>query len=412
MKGQLQCGDSKTRVLSAICFAFVSLGVSSARADLELGSDLDSSETIEQLTVRLTILAEGDDVSEPVALDLGLGFPLWLHPLGSEVEDVAVFGAVPNRTSASNIAAAGSTVEFTFEPAGEPGQDKLHSTSQLLASVRVSDISRIGLMSSGASNWILGGYEVEINGSLFAVNHDVGVSVSEQRRQAQARIRELTPMIEPLQREAAELDSLIEAELAFEEDLTRREEISGQLLPLLREQTVQERLLAGSYPWFEESGFEPEWRREEPIAEASVTVVTSPHTGADTQNYVYFRTGGHRYLLSSPLNPLSADAGPQQFLLDLVSGPLVASDLRGYAVGMLGNPEPYDSAPDRWHPQRLIVEVNGRKVYDSEEQEVDRLSLEAIRLIPPAHLDAAVLSNATTRQLARRLSGKPGRRSV
>ncbi len=35
-----------------------------------------------------------------------------------------------------------------------------------------------------------------------------------------------------------------------------------------------------------------------------VTLTTAAHTGADTRNYVYFRAGGHKYLVGSPANPL------------------------------------------------------------------------------------------------------------
>src|SRR5262249_30875317 len=89
----------------------------------------------------------------------------------------------------------------------------------------------------------------------------------------------------------------------------------------------------------------------------------------------------------SPATPLTAGAGPRAFGLDLLAGPLTAADLRGWALGMLAHPNPFGRAPDRWHPQRLLVEIDGRTVYDSEENPLDRRSLEAIRLIPPAHRD-------------------------
>jgi hypothetical protein len=88
------------------------------------------------------------------------------------------------------------------------------------------------------------------------------------------------------------------------------------------------------------------------VREAKVTVVTAPHSGADTRNYVYFQTGGHKYLLGSPTAPLTPDQGPQEFRLDLEAAPLTAADLRGYALGMLGHPSPYGDAPDRWHRRR------------------------------------------------------------
>jgi hypothetical protein len=129
-----------------------------------------------------------------------------------------------------------------------------------------------------------------------------------------------------------------------------------------------------------------------------VTLTTCEHTGAGTGNYVYFRSGGKKYALSSPLSPLNASYGPQTFSLDLLAGPLEAADLRGYAVGMLAHPDPYADAPDRWHPQRVLVEVDGRVVYDSEQVEMDRLSLESIRLVPPAHVNeqGETIANALT----------------
>lgn len=138
-----------------------------------------------------------------------------------------------------------------------------------------------------------------------------------------------------------------------------------------------------------ETGFQPIGRAGTPVQKLTLTVVTAPHHAAETDNYVYFRTGGHKYLLSGPAAPLTPDFGPQVFELDLSAAPLTASDLRGYALGMLANRPPYADAPDRWHPERLRVEVDGRVVYDSEDNAIDRSSLAAIRLIPPAHLNSA-----------------------
>ncbi len=51
-------------------------------------------------------------------------------------------------------------------------------------------------------------------------------------------------------------------------------------------------------------------------------MATYTHTGAGTENVVYFRTGGKKYPLSSPLAPLNASFGPQLLELDLLAGPL------------------------------------------------------------------------------------------
>jgi hypothetical protein len=81
--------------------------------------------------------------------------------------------------------------------------------------------------------------------------------------------------------------------------------------------------------------------------------------------------------------------------LDLQAGPLTAADLRGFGVGMLAAPHAAAAAPDRWHPQRIVVEIDGRFVYDSDANALDRRSLEAVRVIPPAHFgeDGAVVVN-------------------
>jgi hypothetical protein len=93
--------------------------------------------------------------------------------------------------------------------------------------------------------------------------------------------------------------------------------------------------------------------------------------------------------LASPINPLAPETGLRTIPLDLDDGPLTAADLRGHGLGMLAHADPYGTAPDRWHPQRLIVEVDGSVVYDSDQNELDRTSLAAIRVIPPAHVDEA-----------------------
>jgi hypothetical protein len=372
--------------------AFVVAGLLSANvtriaAEFELGEGFEQSNAVETLTVRITVGESGEDLAEPVALDLGLGFPFWLHPVGRVPGDVAPFGALPQQTTAEDTVSAGSTVEFTFSLAGEEGQDFLRTSSQLLAGVRVSDISRIGFMSRGESNWILAGYEIEINGRPFASDDDVDASAADTQAAALARLAEIAVEISPFEAEAEDIRLLIDAGVAPDDAETRLQEIDEQLLPLAQERTRLERQVAGGYPWYEEPAFESPWRTGEPVQKVVVSVVTAAHTGADTQNYVYYRTGGHKYLLSSPVNPLSAENGMRVFPLDLMGGPLTPGDLRGHALGMLAHADPYGVAPDRWHPERLVVEVDGSVVYDSDEKQLDHASLQAIRIIPPTHFD-------------------------
>jgi hypothetical protein len=381
--------------LTTLGVALLCLGLGRARAEFEFQPDLEPDEEIQRLTVRITVGAEGEDLAEPVALDLGLGFPLWLHPLGRPEQQPASFGAVPQFATATETATAGSVAEFTFDVSGEAGQDVLQMSSQLLAGVRLADISRIGFMSRGDSKWVLAAYEIEINGYPFAANDEVNAAVDDRQIQIYSRLAELATEMSPLETEADELRTLVETDLATDEQAARWEEIDAELQPLAQERDCLERQLDGSYPWYEEWEFDSPWRIDESVRQVRVMLVTASHPGADTQNYVYYRAGGHKYLLSSPLNPLAAEDGLRVIPLDIPGGPLTAADLRGHALGMVAHEQPYDEAPDRWHPERLLVEVDGSVVYDSDENELDRLSLEAIRIIPPAHFDeaAAVVAN-------------------
>ncbi len=372
-----------------------------AHGQFTLGTEFQAGDTIQTLTVGIDVGGDTDALQEPLALDLGLGFLLWLHPLGREQEESLPLGAIPQEGDAGDAHPPGVHATYTFRLEGEPGMDPLLATPKWLAGVRVSDITRIGFASQGLNDWVLAGYSLEINGRPFASNNAVNARAQAALAAAQARLAEVDSQIAPLQSERDELQSLVETQLATPEDQARLDEVQTQLDQLSRDKKSSEGQVQGRYPWFEESGFRSPWRQEASVKSARVTLTTYTHTGAGTENVVYFRTGGKKYPLSSPLAPLNASFGPQLFELDLLAGPLAAADLRGYALGMLANPFPYADAPDRWHPQRLLVEVDGRVVYDSEEVDLDRLSLEAIRLIPPAHVNEqgeTVVNTPTVRE--------------
>ena len=371
--------------LAALACAAVTWSL--VQADFTLDADSEAGEAIQTLTVRIDVGADGEALAEPLALDLGLGFPFWLHPLGRQESQPPPFGAVPQQTTAGAEVAAGASATFTFSVQGEPGGDALLATPQLLADVQVSDVSRIGFASPGAGNWVLGGYAIEINGRPFASNNAVNLKAQDTQNAARARLDELGLASVPLESERADLVALVEAQLAGDADQARLAALEEQLAPLTAEMLWLEGQLQGHYPWFVEAAFRSPWREDSSLGSVRVTLITNTHAGARTQNYVYFRTGGHKYLLGSPGEPMSGALGAQQFDVDLQACPLAAGDLRGYAVGMLAHPHPYDNAPDRWHPRRMLVEVDGRVVYDSDESAIDRNSLEAIRVIPPAHLD-------------------------
>ncbi len=368
----------------------VTLGIWLVRAagDVQVGRDFQANEAVETIRVEIAVAPDGEDLDEPLALDLGLGFPLWLHRLGRVDTTAAPFGAVSQRGTAAHSIRAGERATFEFSTSGAAGLDDLRTTPQLLAGVRVSDISRIGFTSPADHGWILAGYTIQVNRKPFATNSAVNANGRGKQDEARERLMELSREQGSEQAELTDLRALVAASLATDADRTRLAELERTLGPQLAEVQRLERQLRGAAPFYSESSFRSAWRTNGAIEKLKVTVVSAPHTGASTRNYIYFRTGGHKYLLGSAVQPLSPDFGPQEFELDLATAPLTASDLRGYALGILAPHEPTGDAPDRWHPQRLRVEVDGRVVYDSEDNSIDRASLSAIRLIPPAHLNA------------------------
>src|SRR5262249_19621384 len=155
------------------------------------------------------------------------------------------------------------------------------------------------------------------------------------------------------------------------DDTRHLEEVEKRLAELTPEKGRLEAQLQGQFPWYVAQVPKPSAASQDPapVRSAKVKVLTCTHDGADTRNYVYFRTGGHKYLLGTPDRPLSGAYGLQEFPLDLERGPLTQDGLRGWAVGMLARPEPQGAVPDRWHPRRILVEIDGRVVYDSEEND-------------------------------------------
>jgi hypothetical protein len=128
---------------------------------------LDPTEVIAKIAVTIHIGA-GADLEAPVALDLGLGYPFWLHPVGHKAGDPPPRGAIPEETTAKDRIASGESALFTFTVNGDAGQDQFRASEQLLASTKVGDIVRVGFASTGTTNWILAGYEIAINDKLFA----------------------------------------------------------------------------------------------------------------------------------------------------------------------------------------------------------------------------------------------------
>jgi hypothetical protein len=179
-------------------------------ADGPKEGDFTAGEPVESIELKLDLAAEGDDLEEPVALDLGLGFPLWLHPVGRAAEEPAPFGAVAQATSAKGKVKAGDSATFSFTLKGDPGQDLFLTTPQLLAGLRVGDIARVGFASTGSSNWAIAGYDIKINGKAFA-SAKPGAKAKSAQEEAQKKLVELIPKYAKLEGEAAELNILVKS---------------------------------------------------------------------------------------------------------------------------------------------------------------------------------------------------------
>lgn len=435
---------------------------SGAAAGIHVG-DLTPDELVKTLTVTIFTSDQGEDLDEPVALDLGLGFPLWLYPVGWSAGQEVPFGAIAQKATAQSKIQAGSSATFTFDVAGQPGQDVLQTTPQLLAGVRVSDIHRVGLASARASDWILQGYELKINGADFAEDKS-GVPQPDPAQTAlAAKVAELDQSLTALRKEYDQLRALdedkatdsdrqrlkqieteaiaayqqktsLESQLQInsksakdtrEDDVRKLTDVESRIQALqwesasvakpqqaqdsldslLKRKRLLEGRLRGEYPWFGDADFQPvrKYGEKTPLIQsATVTLETCTHAGADTRNYVYFFAGRHKYLLNSVVIPLTGEEGPQQFTLDLTAAPLTTRHPEHWGLGMLARPSPYALTPDRWHPRRVTVEIDGKVVYDSEQESIDRRSLQAIRLIPAAHLDGksqVVENHPTSREV-------------
>ncbi len=329
---------------------------------------------IQSLEVILQVGTQGADVDEPVALDLGVGFPFWLHPLGWTSERAPTFGAVAQRSTASqSTLAAGKNATFQFHLDRPPGSDELDTTRTLLNGLRVSDIQRIGVCSPGRSAWVLEGLEIKLNGISFFSGRGIHKSALRARQETSQRLANRQEASDPmLQALLKSLGGSAEARLATAPDF-------GEAIRLQRQ-------VAGAYPWY----VAPEFTATTPdsglVNSLQVLVETFDHGLAETRHWAYFSVGGHKYWL----DPQAAETvGTMRvYQLDLSAGPLSAANLRGWGLGLIGNPAVRQTSPDRWHPRRLLVKIDDQTVYDSDQIRLDRLSLEAIRLIPPSSLDS------------------------
>jgi hypothetical protein len=198
-------------------------------ADVRIGNALDPNAAIRSITVEIQVAPDGAELSEPIALDLGLGFPLWLHPLGRAENEFAPFGASPQQTAGARSIPAGDSATWEFAGSGDLEQDVLRTSPQLLAGARVSDISRVGFTGRGANGWKMASYTIRVNGELLASNDAVNIGPREQNDAARERLTALESQLAPLESEQSDLQALVAANLATNADQARLAELQSTL---------------------------------------------------------------------------------------------------------------------------------------------------------------------------------------
>ena len=363
-------------------------------------------EPITSIKVTLAVGGDGAELNEPVDLHLGVGFPLRLYPLGTD-ERAPSFAAFPQKSSlerGTNFVAPGQRAVFEFHAqSGEPGADELRTTPQLLADLKAGDLRQIGFASPARSAWVLDGYEIEVNGKLFAANDSVAHDAAGSRSGLQEAMRKLQPEHEQLAMQAADLAAYVATGLAGDadkEDLKKKQEALAKSAPPINALAAR---LAGAAPWYEEKNeaFKPAPTAGTPLKNVEITLVAGGGDRPGSRNPVYLWAGGLKYLLTSEADPLADASDPQTFALsedDLARSPLTKERLATIGIGMLGNDQRFSRTPDRAKLERIVVKGDGETLYDSETKPGDRQTLSGIWLQPPAHRDendALVVDAAT-----------------
>jgi hypothetical protein len=372
------------------------------RATKTGAAEWTGAESIATLQLALTLAGDSQDVSEPVYVDLGFGFPIWLVPNQVETTQAAAtstdirFGAVIRANSSDAVLKAGETATFLLLADASTAPSGLSWNSQLLRGLRTGDIHRVGFGGGVNSDWGITGYSIRINGQPFFERAGISASASKARADVQTKLVALGPQKASADRRLAELTALSQTGLAKPADTASLSDVRLKQSTIATSYSRVQAIVTGDFPWFVDDQFVPIAAVSGLVKKATVTIVNDSHSGAGTANHCYFSTGGRKYWLSDASEPKLAYAGARTFPLDLDAGPLSAAQMRTWAFGSLGTRQSTSATPDRWHPQRLVVRLDGRTVYDSDENPLDRKSLEAIRIVPPAQFDATgqVITNS------------------
>jgi hypothetical protein len=347
------------------------------RTPFEMGS-LPPDEVIESIKITLGVGTEGAALGEPVDVHLGLGFPLRLYPLGG-VRHEPSFAAFPHKSSLEGMAEAiqpGQMATFEFSAKeGGAGTDVLRTSQQLLTGVKCGDLQSIGFASQGRTDWVLAGYRIEVNGKLFAANGLVDVNAQKKLASSRESLMKMLPAYEAKTRKTTLTDAE-KAELKVEHALVRA--LSGRVV--------------GAVPWHEEADekFTPASMPGTKVESLRVTLTGGKGPQQGTRNPVYLVAGARKFLLSSEADPLGDASEPRLFDIagfELAMNPLPKEALAAPGIGIVGSGAPMNKIPDRAQFQRVVLEVDGQVVYDSDKQADDQKTLPVLWLSPATHFD-------------------------
>lgn len=347
------------------------------RTPFEMGV-MPPGETVESIKITLGVGTEGASLKEPVDVHLGLGFPLRLYPLGG-VKREPSFAAFPFKSSLNEMTteiAPGKMATFEFSTKdGDAGLDALRTTQQLLTGVKCGDLQSIGFASQGRTDWVLAGYRIEVNGKLFAANGLVDVNAQKKLASSRESLMKMLPAYEAKTKKTTLTDDE-KAELKVEHALVRA--LSGRVV--------------GAVPWHEEADekFKPAELTGTKVENLRVTLTGGKGPQQGTRNPVYLVAGARKFLLSSEADPLSDASEPRLFDLaafELAMNPLSKEELTAPGIGIVGSGAPMNKIPDRAQFQRVVLEVDGQVVYDSDKQADDQKTLPVLWLSPAVHYD-------------------------
>ncbi|MFN7560722.1 MAG: hypothetical protein ACK5TH_02995 [Prosthecobacter sp.] len=352
------------------------------RTPLEIGT-LPPEEPLRTIKITLGTGKDGTALSEPVDAHLGLGFPLRLYPLGGP-ERQPSFAAYPQASTVSRETGRiepGQMASFEFSLEGaSAGLDELHTASQLLAGVKCGDLQGIGFASQGRGAWILAGYRIEVNGKLFAANGLVDANPQAKLIESREKLQKLLPQYE---------------ELGNRSDLSAEEKTT--LVALHAQVRELNGIVTGAAPWFVEKT--PAKAPADAVKQLRITLASGGDKQPGTRNPLYLQAGSKKFLLSSETDPLHDEPDAQTFDIsaaDLAANAVTAEQLGVPGIGIIGSGGKGDALPDRAKLKRVLIEADGKAVYDSELKPDDQRVLGDVWLGPVAHFDAqgTVVQNA------------------